>query len=89
MKKTIALALGIVCACLSFAQQKISGRLVDAINHLPVENATIKIGEQSTLSNSKGEFIIDCNNDAELHVTCSGFEPFHQNSHATSSYTLH
>jgi iron complex outermembrane receptor protein len=74
MKQFLAIAACILCSRFLYAQQTISGKVVDASRNTPLIGATILSGEAATKTNKTGAFTIPCNNGTRITVSFIGYE---------------
>lgn len=80
--KTLLLVLSLSLALVSFGQQSLKGKIVEAGTQKPIAGASVFISNTSigTVSNSKGEFEITQlpSKEFELVVSFIGYEPYVQ-----------
>ncbi len=76
MRRTIFLSVLLLCSSLIFAQNVITGKIIDSKTGLPVTGATVRIksSRKGTSTNGEGVFKIQANSGDVLEVTNVGYK---------------
>lgn len=82
MKHATAISIFLLFFFETFAQQKLTGRIVDATTNAPIVSASVYLSNTSigTVSNDSGEFLINRipSGKYDLVVSCIGYETYIQ-----------
>jgi iron complex outermembrane receptor protein len=64
----------------AMAQKRVAGKVVDAVNNIPLEGATISIvGNGDITSDKEGRFSFDCSKSTMISVSYIGYETYKVN----------
>lgn len=75
MKKTIMLAMGLICAMYNYAQNgEIKGKILDRDGNAPLSGVSIIVNNTKEMFTDKnGEFSVSCNDSMQLNVSLDGY----------------
>ena len=59
----------------SLYSQQLRSRVIDRYSKSPLEGVTVEIGASKTITNSNGEFSINCVEEKNLKITSIGYLP--------------
>ena len=75
MKRISIFAISLLCTLVSFGQETIKGKVIDAVSGIPLQGASINIaGKGATFTNEEGEFTTPCSANIKITITYLGYE---------------